>query len=70
MKRFILSCLFICFACSGAEVPTVVDQQPGTKQSKPKYLWFDAEANFERFSNQDSIRYYLDKTKMTGFNHM
>lgn len=70
MKRFILSCLFICFACSGAEVPTVVDQQPVTKQSKPKYLWFDAEANFERFSNQDSIRYYLDKTKMTGFNHI
>ena len=34
----------------------------------PKYLWFDAEANFVRFSNRDTIRYYLDKTKETGFN--
>lgn len=34
---------------------------------KPKYLWFDAEANFERFSNQDSIIYYLRKAKEVGF---
>ncbi len=37
---------------------------------KPKYLWFDAEANFQRFASQDSIRYYLDLTKKTGFNHI
>lgn len=42
-----------------------------TKQKvaeKPKYMWFDAEANFERFSHKDSICYYLDKTKEAGFN--
>ena len=39
-------------------------------ESKPKLLWFDAEANFERFSSQDSIRYYLDLAKNTGFNEV
>ncbi len=34
---------------------------------KPKYLWFDAEANFERFSNKDSIIYYVKKAKDVGF---
>jgi hypothetical protein len=40
------------------------------RAEKPKYLWFDAEANFERFSRKDSICYYLDKTKETGFNRI
>lgn len=31
------------------------------KIEKPKYIWLDAEANYKRFSNQDTIRYYLDK---------
>ncbi len=36
-------------------------------QDKPKMLWFDATANFERLSFIDSIQYYLDKTKALGF---
>lgn len=36
----------------------------------PKYLWFDAEANFKRFASQDSIRFWLDRTVETGFNHI
>lgn len=35
---------------------------------KPKLLWFTADANFQRFSDKDSIRYYLDKAVETGFN--
>nr|WP_321522302.1 alpha amylase family protein [uncultured Macellibacteroides sp.] len=70
MKLLILCCLFVCFSCTGTEVEPVVDPDPVDTGEKPKYLWFDAEANFERFSNQDSIRYYLDKTKETGFNHI
>ena len=35
---------------------------------KPKYMWFDAQGNFDRFSSKDSIIYYLDKTKDAGFN--
>lgn len=48
--------------------------QPGgpgpVKTEKPKYMWFDAEANFKRFSSKDSIRFYLDKTKAAGFNQV
>lgn len=36
---------------------------------KPALMWFDAEANFERFSNPDSIDYYLEKIKSLGFTH-
>lgn len=39
-------------------------------EEKPKYLWFDASANFERFSSKDSITYYLEKTKSVGFNQI
>lgn len=34
---------------------------------KPKLMWFDAEANFERFSHTDSIDFYLEKIKNIGF---
>lgn len=34
---------------------------------KPKLLWFDATANFERLSYKDSITYYLSKAKELGF---
>lgn len=35
--------------------------------NKPKLLWFDATANFERLSYKDSITYYLKKAKELGF---
>lgn len=35
--------------------------------SKRLLMWFDAEANFQRFSNTDSIDYYLNKIKALGF---
>jgi hypothetical protein len=31
-----------------------------TIESKIKLMWFDAEVNFERFSNPHSIDFYLD----------
>ena len=36
---------------------------------KPALMWFDAEANFARFQQQDSIDYYLQKIKSLGFTH-
>lgn len=39
-------------------------------KEKPKYLWFDAEANFKRFASKDSISYYLEKAKSVGFNQV
>ncbi len=40
-----------------------------TEVVKPALMWFDAEANFARFSNPDSIDYYLDKIHSLGFTH-
>lgn len=37
---------------------------------KPKQLWMCAEANFHRFATKDSITYYLEKAKETGFNQV
>ncbi len=34
---------------------------------KPSLMWFDAEANFKRFSYPDSIDFYLEKIKNIGF---
>lgn len=31
------------------------------------YMWFDCEANYERLSHPDSIRFYLQKCKDAGF---
>ncbi len=36
-------------------------------QIKPKFIWFDAVANFERLTSKDSIDHYLRKIKQTGF---
>ncbi len=37
------------------------------KIDKPSLMWFDAEANFARFSYPDSIDFYLEKIKNIGF---
>jgi uncharacterized lipoprotein YddW (UPF0748 family) len=38
-----------------------------TMIGKPKLLWFDATANFQRFSFPDSITFYLDIAQSIGF---
>jgi uncharacterized lipoprotein YddW (UPF0748 family) len=38
-------------------------------EGKVALMWFDAEANFSRFSNKDSIDYYLEKVANLGFTH-
>ena len=55
--------LFVILFCAGCSNKKEVNE-------KPKMLWFDAKANFKRFSSQDSIRYYLDLAKSTGFNEI
>lgn len=37
---------------------------------KPKYLWMAGDANFDRFASKDSITYYLEKARETGFNNI
>lgn len=36
-------------------------------EEKRAMMWFDATANFERFSHRDSISYYLEKIAAIGF---
>ncbi len=54
--------LFINFSlwgCKDSPLKTVED-------SGKNFLWFDATANFQRFSFKDSITYYLEKSKDAG----
>lgn len=44
------------------------DPKPEPTGKKEKMLWFDAEANFQRFSTQAGIIEMLDKTVEAGFN--
>ena len=48
---------------TNAETETLI------QKNKQTLMWFDAEANFDRFSHQDSIDYYLEKIKSLGFTH-
>lgn len=41
-----------------------------TDNLNSNYMWFDCEANYERLSYPDSIRYYLDKCKEVGFGNV
>ncbi|MEG2402868.1 MAG: alpha amylase family protein [Muribaculaceae bacterium] len=40
------------------------------KAKKPALMWVDATANFKRFSNSDTIDFYLKKLKKYGFTHV
>ena len=43
-------------------------EEPTPYAEMEKELWFDASANFQRFSTKEGISHWLDKTKETGFN--
>jgi len=61
---YIVLALIAIFSVSCKEKPQT-DKQTG----KPALMWFDATANFARFSNPDSIDFYLQKIKSLGFTH-
>lgn len=62
--RIYILCALASVILTGAVSCSVKDQE------KPKYLWMAIDANFERFSSKDSICFYLDKARETGFNHI
>ena len=66
MKRFSLLATLLLVALVGCAPKSNYDTLGG----KPKYLWFDASANFKRFAEKDSIDYYLDKAVEAGFNRI
>lgn len=65
MKRFSAICL-----CLAAFMAVAASCSKDVGNGKPKYLWMCIDANFERFSHKDSICFYLDKAKETGFNQV
>lgn len=55
-------CILLLGSCKGSVTSA-------SENMKPALMWFDAEANFARLSNPDSIDYYLTKIKSLGFTH-
>lgn len=67
MYRSLILCVIILFA---AVISSCNNTAKETRQTdKVALMWFDAEANFARFSNPDSIDYYLEKINNLGFTH-
>ncbi len=61
-----VGCVCILSACKDQN-EVIHEPEPDRPAAvKPKYLWFDASANFQRFSHIDSIQYYLDKCVEIG----
>ncbi|WP_430973621.1 hypothetical protein [Sunxiuqinia rutila] len=60
----VLACIFQACQDKSESVSETEPDHPVIQ--KPKYLWFDASANFQRFSYIDSIQYYLDKCLEIG----
>lgn len=56
----LLICTF-CLSCQNKKMQTKENAD------KKNLMWFDATANFERFSTKDSIDFYLNKIKELGF---
>ena len=47
-----------------------MDRHSGICSGKPKVMWLDCSANFQRFSYPDSIRFYVDKCHEAGITHL
>ena len=60
MKRELFAALMLLAAAAGSGC-----QEPAAPV-KPKLMWLDCSANWERFSYPDSIRYYVDKCREAG----
>lgn len=69
MKRIsiIIYILFILLLLFFTICNVTTNARTFSKTTKHYLMWFDATANFERFSNPDSIDFYLKKIKNLGF---
>jgi len=58
---------FVTWLAGGLLVACTAENQPNdTAHERRNILWFDATANFKRFSEKDSITFYLEKSKAIG----
>lgn len=66
LNKYLIAISILCLMCLSVSCK----QDSGAeKQEKVALMWFDAEANFARFSHKDSIDYYLQKVSDLGFTH-
>lgn len=63
MKRELFAALWLLAAAAGSGCR---ESAAETAPVKPKLMWLDCSANWERFSYPDSIRYYVDKCREAG----
>ena len=63
---FLFTLSFGSFSCKPAKKEAIIENFDNKKQA---LMWFDANANFARFNNKDSIDYYLTKIADLGFTH-
>ncbi|MGN1244995.1 MAG: sialate O-acetylesterase, partial [Muribaculaceae bacterium] len=54
---------------NNAGLPAAPFRMEIPKQKKTALMWFDAEANYRRFNNPDSIVFYVKKVADLGFTH-
>lgn len=54
--------------CAAAILASVNGCTPAEEQDKPKAMWIDTEANFEKFASQANIDAELEKIKQYGMN--
>lgn len=59
----------VCLICLSLALVSFTIHTWQDNSSKPRLMWFDATANFQRLSYTDSIDYYLGKIKDLGFTH-
>ncbi len=62
MKKLILLLLAVSM-CTGSYAKK---PKADANVTKPKLMWFDCSANWERLSSPDSIRYYVEKCREAG----
>ncbi|MCE4565506.1 family 10 glycosylhydrolase [Maribellus sp. CM-23] len=67
MKNSIIFVLLTSIILFSSCSPKAEKKETPVTIGKPSLMWFDAEANFERFSYPDSIDFYLEKIKSIGF---
>lgn len=65
----IISVLFSIQSIHSKTLISTINDNKQEEKSKSALMWFDAEANFSRFNNPDSIDFYLAKIKVLGFTH-
>ena len=73
MKRLILAASVVAIALSAmcsCKADKVTADEELRIEDRPKIMWLCLSANWPKFSNPDTARYYIKKAADGGFNHL